>query len=189
MELPTVPTDNLYKFTAIVGLLMFAAGLLVPAYVELEYIKVKTRFDAVENDIDFRLNIIKDEAEWNRSLHKIISDAREAGINAMPNQTAKERELALAADARAVKEAEAILAEGQRINGQLLALKHESVPQAEQAALTDYLNVLRHVLHWISGFFVVGGITLASLGFRLWFVRLQNPLDKLVASRKASRRP
>lgn len=182
MDMPTVPTDNLYKFMAIVGLLMVAAGLLVPAYVELEYIKIKTRYDAAMQDYDRRFKIMKDEAEWNSTLHKIISEAREAGIKAMPNQTAKEKQRALAADAKAAKEAEALTAEGKKILEQIEALLHEMAPQAEQAALSDYLRLVRLVVRIVGVVFVIGGGILAAFGFRLWFVRLQRPLDKQVAA-------
>src|SRR6266513_1794967 len=37
MDIPTVPTDNLYKFMAIIGLLLVVVGIFLPLYFEFRY--------------------------------------------------------------------------------------------------------------------------------------------------------
>ena len=126
--IPTVPTDNLYKFMAIVGLLMVAAGLVVPAYFDLEYIKIKTRYDVAELDWTRRAKMLQEEAEFKKELHDIVSSGRKALIEELQKpHTAKEREALLANEAIHKAEDEKLAAERAQIIAQVAAVPSRSL--------------------------------------------------------------
>ena len=56
MEIPQIPTDNLYKFLALFGIVIMAAYLIVPMYFDQQFqvraIQAQAEADAVQAKID-----------------------------------------------------------------------------------------------------------------------------------------
>jgi hypothetical protein len=71
ITIPTPPTDNLYKFLAISGVILVAVSLFTPAVVENEG---QDRGTPLKKDLTDFLKRTKDESGHERELIKLIGD-------------------------------------------------------------------------------------------------------------------
>lgn len=142
MILPTLPTDNLYKFIALSGLVILLFSVVYPY-------KLVT---------DLELKAV--EAGTQVKLLELESAAIEREIYVME----KEKE-----PARDEVEALRLRHEQNKIN----SIKIEG----EQERLSVLLKQLRTAFNSLM-FGVLFGCVLAYIGFYLWYVRVQRPLDK-----------
>jgi len=133
MDVPTIPTDNLYKFMAIVGLLMIAAAILIPQYYMLERFKAEIRYDATTSDRHDRVKVLQDGAAF------IVEQKKKAGAELTATQnrmdtarTPQERESARTTNLRAYEEFQALDAQFYKRIEQVQDLLKEEAQQAEQ---------------------------------------------------------
>lgn len=185
-----VPTDNLYKFLAIAGLLLFATGALVPEYMRLEYLKAQavhtTQLMATESatrDVEREFNAVVMQyatqinvpiAELEQQIREASSQAERTRLNRRLAQL-RERTVALRADLD--KKFREITAAGDKAQQErMLAQKTSGV------LVREYKHWLEQIQRWKPVVMSVGGV-LILLGFFLWWSRLQRHQDAELKAR------
>jgi hypothetical protein len=102
MEMPTLPTDNLYKFMAIAGLLLFAATMYFPAMLQIQLddqlIQNNESANALAADLEFTQikiartkqivtnSIFQQEGKYTHSTDKLTLSYSESEIKQMVNE-------------------------------------------------------------------------------------------------------
>lgn len=189
MDIPTVPTDNLYKFMAIVGLLMIAGGIIFDQYFELELAKLDKTYSVARSENDRKFNqAVNAYAGIDNQLLTLIGaykdKLKEAEVT--PAKAAKDALLKAAAN---------LQRQMNELNSRQEALREKQMEDlvAEDAKLGEkevvvvfYKGRAQAVLV-LAACFVVGGVALTITGFGLWYFRLQRPMDKQIAA--ARRKP
>lgn len=159
MKMP--PTDNLYKFIAITGVIL----VLAPWFILLpEYRAVSARsYDLRREDVALRADVKRENVRLEAVLKRAAElDARRDRL------TPAER-----------AEADRIRADSlQQLAGGELQVKvaQESLQAEEIDALTTDLDKLLNVGGWTSA----TGIILAGIGFQLWYRRVQRYEDQAI---------
>lgn len=142
MTLPSIPTDNLYKFLALSGLILAGfSGTFLPLQIH------KTKLKVIE--VEAEMQIIGQERE---SIGWEISRLKEIEYPT-PEQIA-------------------IIQDRHEENAKRLILAESARKQLE------YLVRLYSLLSGLSGVGLVLGLIMATVGFTLWYTRVQRPLDK-----------
>ena len=152
-SIPQLPTDNLYKFVALSGVLLMLAGLIVPTVAQY-------RMGSTLRLLDHQNRISHEITERTDAASKA---AREASKNI---KTREQAESVLAMERRVSKMIDSS-------NAQIGAAK-DIIAEAQD--YKDYLDLLL-LVGALS--FVLGGL-LAWWGFSCWYERLQKPLDAWV---------
>ena len=148
----TPPTDSLYKFMAIFGLVALAWSLTFPAQKQAEY-------HVLEFELDAELKTLAAQTE---KLNALFEDLKAQQANFESN-SAEWRELE-------IKKRDAHIA-------LLKASEPVAVKQGKLGALQD--NTKKFSLLEQVGYMI--GITLSILGFTLWYFRIQRHLDVKLA--------
>lgn len=176
MPLPKIPTDNLYKFVAIIGILFILIGLSIPliTYMNLNAIAQNTeaeyKRDSIRNQMIEPQNIFFDnvdstlfldnEKELSRKLSKHIIDSATYWINKTKDFYSLGLKHAIRHDP---------------LRNRLL--NHEIVNNK----MEYYTMPNNSILLVISLFLIIPGIYLASWGFKNWYNKLQKPMDQWYA--------
>jgi hypothetical protein len=164
------PTDNLYKFLAIFGLLVAAFSIYVPLLRYMEFNRLQLRADAIYGPMLDPLRVISDEsmAELECSIYQ--AHLREKTKPPTPDPCPKVAQAkATAVPARA---------EVARLRLQLAPLEVERSSVWQEYVLFLYVGVFGLAL----------GIAMCVSGFWLWYVRLQRHLDASVKAQAISAR-
>lgn len=154
MILPTIPTDNLYKFMALSGLTLLILSVAAP-----EFLKYKLRVDEYHASTDRKILDIDIENNYER-IEKIkvkmdIVQQKQSGI-ASP------------------EEVEDLLNKAFKANteNRKLEVKYE-----EYSRLIEYKKGIYEMLktyQYVGAFF---GVALGFLGFIFWYLRVQRKSD------------
>jgi hypothetical protein len=187
------PTDSLYKFMAISGLLMVGFGVGYPFSQliklereaehlrgEMERLKIETRYndkdvDALEQETE---SLKKDIAEYTKEINSIRrrrTRLADAAITEIDNRLTRARERLLRkADAsrERLKQIELTTADLEA-NSRMLSNAH------------SYIKALRVVGLILAPF----GLFWQLVGFLLWWHRIQSPLDKILKRDADTPRP
>jgi len=207
-EIPQIPTDNLYKFVSLSGVLMLLVGFAVPAFVRYRAMEVELAllaqyesraarhtqaFNQFSNAIDLmgRANLQELErrqAEATTDLaRKRESLARlENRPVPHPNLQASPRQTTVIPDAPApdaFRHAEAMADSAKVV---LDSLETHSVAAAERVAEME--KQFFGFFAWAGFALAFAGTLLAAWGFRNWYIRLQKPLDDIVRHDAEGRR-
>lgn len=150
-DLLSLPTDNLYKFMAISGLVILIISLIFPFY-----FKKKFTFRIYEIRKNHNINMIKKEG-IERKVSKL-----EDGLKQVRSQ----------ADLDEISESsEQIVSE----QNQLSFILEDTDCELKK------IEYLSDSVKFLNGFSVIGtlsGLVLTSFGFYLWYIKLQSFLDK-----------
>jgi len=207
-DIPQIPTDNLYKFVSLSGVLMLLVGFAVPAFVRYRAMEVELAllaqyesraarhtqaFNQFSNAIVLmgRANLQELErrqAEATTDLaRKRESLARlENRPVPHPNLQASPRQTTVIPDAPApdaFRHAEAMADSAKVV---LDSLETHSVAAAERVAETE--KEFFGFFAWAGFALAFAGTLLAAWGFRNWYIRLQKPLDDIVRHDAEGRR-
>jgi hypothetical protein len=160
------PTDNLYKFLAIFGLLLFGFSVYVPLQ----------RLDEYSREV----------AKWNAAWGPLIVRARSADDDARAElecAIAKRRGPAIRKETlEYCREVESKSAQSK------LAAKNLAIAMEELSGGKEMLEYLKRQFALYSSIGIAGaiiGAMLIFLGFYLWYVRTQRPLDMAIRSSSA----
>lgn len=153
--LTAIPTDNLYKFMSIVGMIIFLFAITVP-----EWFRRKNTFQAFEIRRDHEINKI-----LNEEIGREIEESK-AELNAL-----KETPIGSKTDPINIKEALSEISkkmtevqiQDRRINCELDKLGY----------LKDRIRYLKYIQLTL----VCSSLVLLSFGFYLWYIKLQAYLD------------
>lgn len=194
MQLPTIPTDNLYKFLAISGLTLF---LVSPLYYHIfgRSVELETIAIIKENNLfDLEIKTFREDMEANNRKRERLTERGiklEAELTAiLPSSQAKDtKQKEIKADL--VKNYEDEMLE--QINEQKIIslkqeelyskLKEQSKQNIEIDAETQKLLVdsrYLKALWWTSQFGFLLGLSLFFGGLYLWYIRVQKFQDKIL---------
>ena len=173
-EIPQIPTDNLYKFVSLSGVLMLLVGFAVPAFV---------RYRAMEVEL-----ALLAQYESRAARHSQALDQFSNAIDAMEHANFQELERRRAAkpDAPApdaFRHAEAMADSAKVV---LDSLETHGLAAAERVARAE--EQFFAFFAWAGFALAFAGTLLAAWGFRNWYVRLQKPLDDIIRHDAEGRR-
>lgn len=172
MNLPSIPTDNLYKFCAVTGVVLLLFGTTFP---------IQKIFDT-QDDLDLArteskifmvqaANLSEELVSLEYDVNSLEKDITEAKTNP---DTANFGFLRSSSSAAAIK---------------LAAVKekrHElAIFNMRQQGNLDHLkNLFQRLWLYVSAgaIFIISGLNLAFFGFSRWYYRVQKPADDLLLS-------
>ena len=177
MTIPNLPTDNLYKFTALSGVILIIFSLYYPREklyeTRLKIIDVGYKMKVLEakrriisKSIDENSRELK---SFNRELNKIFEKIENRKIKGEDSKTIisdlkKKRSYHLKKHLKADHK----LAELELYGLKILKLQKE----------TEMLNDIYVSRAFISIFINIFGIIMAFIGFKLWYTRVQKCIDR-----------
>ncbi len=205
MNIPNLPTDNLYKFLALFGLVLFLFCNIYPTTklnkVEEEVIKIKTEIGEIDLEIDFLEEEIDkyeediEEAEMTISEYQ-FSDTTASKINAenlARNLQSKDYRDYLEFiykykdDIFPVHKLQReIQAKREKINQKRNKIKLRLYRSMREREIVSQKNsdIIKLAWGWAIGSSI--GFTMMFFGFRLWYKKVQKPIDeKMVAEIKS----
>ena len=214
-EIPQIPTDNLYKFVSLSGVLMLLVGFAVPAFVRYRAMEVELAllaqyesraarhtqaFNQFSNAIDLmgRANLQElerrqaeattDLARQRESLARLENRLAQVENRpvAHPNLQASPRQTTVIPDAPAPDAFRHAEAMADSAKVVLDSLETHSVAAAERVAETE--KQFFGFFAWAGFALAFAGTLLAAWGFRNWYIRLQKPLDDIVRHDAEGRR-
>ena len=169
--IPTIPTDNLYKFCAVSGLVLLLFGATFPVQ---ELFETQNDIDQITTKVEIqRLQVAyfkEDSQRANSDLNRLEKDTNAAA--ASPH----------AADVPWLK---ARLVTVSTTLGTVHKQGHElAIANAKLDGDVTHLVRLSHRM-WLyiaaAALFMLGGSRLAFFGFARWYLCLQKPTDDLLA--------
>lgn len=170
MNLPSIPTDNLYKFCAISGVVLLLFGATFPVQKlfdtqnNLDHVKTEGKILTVQ--ISY---LRKDTKRLNSDVDSLEKDTTAAEANPGAEDLPSLR----ARSATAGTTLSAVDKEGRQLA--IVSIKQQG-----------NLDHLRHLVQrmWLyvaaAAAFILGGLELAFFGFRRWYYRVQKPADELL---------
>ena len=181
MDIFTPPTDNLYKFMALSGIVLILAGVIVPPVffqqTGMEYLAQLRSSDELgvqEKFVKERLDTLKSR-EQQASSEKDKLQQRLDKLKPTSNSTEADRLEARIKEANHEIESIADSAYELRLN---LELKRAQFKYEETVSLNRLRTSRQFVLvGWVLG---LVGVFLSFVGFRRWYKRLQKFQDQLV---------
>ncbi len=156
------PTDNLYKFLAIFGLLVAGFSIYIPLQRYVEFNRLSNRASAVYGDMLGQIIALDDEAKAHAECTVIEAQKREAGKPYKFDSC----------DPTGAPKAKANLArnEVRRLKAKAQPLDTERTSTWQEYVPFLYLGIIGGTL----------GIAMCIGGFYLWYIRLQKHLDAAV---------
>ncbi|TMP39074.1 hypothetical protein [Pseudoalteromonas rubra] len=157
MQLPSIPTDNLYKFLSISGIWIFLIFLFIPQYLlHITYEKVR--------EIKIESSIIFLELEGIEEQQRALKDLIAAEENKMNNNEKAKTDHLESKLTDIIKFTKDL---------QIARIKHE----AKTEEIKYYYSKLIK-LDAIQSYGVFGGVFISLLGFILWYFMIQRVDDK-----------
>lgn len=198
MKLFEIPTDNLYKFMALSGIMMLIVSL-IPFYHSYELKLEAIRLNGEIKTLNVQINYLSEDlSELNKEVSALYkeTDSIKRQLGALDANEAVGIKQALSDDEKVeiIKRSEEItkkateqkskLLQYQEINRkqELTSIKHDNEIQKQKFLLFVIWNELI-----IGTLGLLFGIILSYKGFLLWYKKLQVPLDKIV-QRKLNQR-
>jgi len=167
IPLPKVPTDNLYKFLALSGVLLIVFGAYWPAYEEDKWFA--------------RVDALRERAAVNKARNDIdrseVWKALEGRMKALTKPT--ERDVAYAEFAK-VKESYEAEIHAEAADRQ--AWKEEAARNSVEAEVVERMGRQALTRHQICLFLMGLGCLLAVFGFTRWYFKIQVHLDRAYAA-------
>jgi len=184
MEIPTPPTDSLYKFAAIGGIILMVAALYI-SYRTVHDLrereaKLKTEMMVREVDLEERKERRKENAE---GIHRILeaTEQLEKEVDQLPSRPPasalegeKKKSALIRADLQTLRVAEAReVANREALSRQLATLEGNS--EAMGRSLPDF-----ELIQIICGCLGCFGALCTVWGFKDWRQKIQGPQDELL---------
>ena len=151
MQLPSLPTDNLYKFIALSGLVLLVTAIVVPVKIQDEIDKDFARLVLIQQ-VKIDLAVL----EWNQAGSPPKTLTTEEAIEKW-RSSQKEKKEELQSRLRKLE-----------VSGADAEFEYYSAIRVRKR--------WRRIAYCIGAI----GILLMCIGFRLWYVRLQKYQDKII---------
>lgn len=164
------PTDNLYKFLAILGLVVFGFSWYVPLQRLEEHNREVAKWNAAWGPIIGRAQELDDSAR--AELDCVIARARGTAARKSTSKDCSEVESKSAQSKLAARD---------------LARAMEELRSGKE--MLDYLGKQFVIYRNLGIVFGTGGLLSCVVGFWLWYVRLQKPLDLANRNARSSTSP
>ena len=169
LPFPSLPTDNLYKFVAIAGLILCLAS---PVYYQLFYV------DLLLKNIELRAEMTKmekDTDDWQEDLEELKMELKllEASKNS-PNVD---------------RQVEQFRAAQREFRNKERAIVRSVIDRKKFGDSVQVYNDRLTIVRVIAVTMFILGLCLLSGGARLWYMRVQKPQDKILAKEAADAAP
>lgn len=170
MNLPSIPTDNLYKFCAVSGVVLLLFGATFPVQ---KLFETQNNVDRARTEINILAQQVAFLAEDQGSLHADLSELENKTDAAVAN-LASANLPSLRARTATVRKTVNTVSENRR---QLLL---------SSIRLKGNVDHATHLIHrmWLyiagAAMFMFGGLALSRFGFMRWYDRVQKPADELL---------
>jgi hypothetical protein len=166
MNIPSIPTDNLYKFSALIGTIIVFLSLYVPYILSSELSKQISYLELKGKTLDAEIDYFSDKVQ---AVEKIIDNSI-ADQKGLRKHDPNKLELHYSEN-----ELKVFLSE-------LIELKKSSaISRAEEKNLlseTKRLNSEYQLIQNISRSSIIFGLVLACFGYILWYFRIQIYQDR-----------
>jgi hypothetical protein len=168
--MPEIPTDNLYKFVALSGILMMLVGFAVPPLI---------RYRAMQADLALLAQYKAENARRSRALDQmsraidVLESANGQALEAARNFRAPDTSKREVDDP--TKTADAIADSAKAVTD---SLEQEDIESLDRSVEADREFFAFFV--WLGWGLAFAGTLMAIWGFRNWYVKLQKPLDDIV---------
>jgi hypothetical protein len=207
-EIPQIPTDNLYKFVSLSGVLMLLVGFAVPVFLRYRAMEVElallaqyesraARHTQAFNQFSYAIDLMeransqeleRRQAEATTDLARLKNRLAQVENRPVPhpNLQASPRQTTVIPDAPApdaFRHAEAMADSAKVVFD---SLETHSVAAAERVAETE--KEFFGFVAWAGFALAFAGSLLAAWGFRNWYIRLQKPLDDIIRHDAEGRR-
>ena len=176
MELPTPPTDNLYKFMAIAGLLVFAASIYFPFQfafrIHDEVMQCEESLAVLQADVDYT---IEKKREIDSIIHNTI--LRQQGLDS---------------NSPSIFITTYSMDEIKQMKNMTSELNHQNA--LNLAKIESCINRLKSY-QWQYGFLALAqalllmySLRITKKGFNLWYSRIQKYIDLEMRGKNANRK-
>jgi hypothetical protein len=176
MNLPSIPTDNLYKFMALSGILLVIAAFIPQHW----YYNLQIEYQELDGEANILM--LKNEKlilEGKKIVREHEKLTREGGIlfKELAKRTTKEL-------GEMTKEYDKILLETAEKAEKRANISYENKIAAERLLTLKKILVLKrrriNLYMWIANINFSTGILLTIWGFGLWYFKLQKYQDKII---------
>lgn len=165
MNIPNLPTDNLYKFLSLAGIVVV---IMAVYFTVTKVSEVSDKIMDVQEGQDIVSENIKSLERLVELLEKIVDNS----IAELKGERKKDdKKLELVYSESEIKN---LMSE---IRDSLAKIGVEKVRvEANTKRLTELHERSKKISHW-GVFFIAIGMIMANFGFYLWYTRVQKPLD------------
>lgn len=178
----TPPTDNLYKFMAVSGIVLVLAGVIAPPLFFLqagmEYIAQRRGSDELRAHEEFVAQRLKtlELREQRARDEKINLQQRLEGLNSVSNSSEVDKVQGLIKEVNRELESIADSSDELTLN---LALKRAQIKYEDTVSTNRrFLSRLFLLIGFVAG---LVGVFISFVGFRRWYKRLQQFQDRVTA--------
>jgi len=198
MEIPNLPTDNLYKFMATSGVVIVIVGFLMNYYGTKDSIselnKIKTENCLLEFDIenlkksDSLISIELDKLESDFKKYDLVNDSIHEKINIAEIKSfykeQKNRDLFVFLNTYRgdifpeIRKLEEIKLKRAKRDELEQSIKRNEILLNERYRIWESANSRMNILIWMWSIFNGIGALIASIGFILWYRRVQKYMDQ-----------
>jgi hypothetical protein len=168
MTIPSLPTDNLYKFIALSGLVLMLFSATYPVHQVFELRERKAQTDEEVEVLRIEVTALMEKvARLEKEVDAFDKETKEARETDRDKDLVKSRAAEFRARSAEIRQANLEL----EMRSARLAVKHR--------LLSDIAtNVLIVIV--VLGVFGTAGLFMASWGFRAWYFRVQRLQDLLL---------
>lgn len=174
MNMPNVPTDNLYKFLSISGLIILFFAIVLPQYaifqLEMRLIDAKTN----QEKFEIEREMVK------TSIDRVMLEQQVNDTVLMLSEVSGESSSKL--EATKIKE---LLAEHERLAVEINKLNQLAMSQIDQSAINEKNKLMLSRIKSLSSlsvFMMLIGVLVTILGFSMWYYKTQRFLDSAISS-------
>jgi hypothetical protein len=187
MSIIQPPTDNLYKFMAISGLLIFGFFLVWPTLqifqLSRETIQLQGEMDALDVEVDIISESITNLKKEDALLEKRTADLRKRVQNlaTLPKKVLKSKGINIEAESDRLHQDEITIikkAEELREKNDLLRIKNVELITKRKLLESALAHFRTEVIMLFVGAIV--GLLLSTWGFWLWYFRVQRFQDMII---------
>ncbi|MHC4738741.1 MAG: hypothetical protein ACYS9Y_07535 [Planctomycetota bacterium] len=165
MNLPQLPTDNLYKFVALSGIALIILSMM-PHYYTFKTFPESYQFNIEMEQLKKRIEWLQDDA---KEIQKERDELR-GNLPKLEKDVVKTQ----------WQELQAKVSEYKKAYREIEMLKIQFFYKAKQEIHISILMIAA-TLYGLS--LTIGGIIMAYKGFKLWYIRLQIPQDVIIQNK------
>lgn len=184
MQIPSLPTDNLYKFMALSGVFLTIVFLLLTIYSiylkEVKTLEIENRLSIAHLNLKIYEDFSKDELDYIESLSKIIKEKKETMDNMIknPNALSFDNYNTFLNDKKEIYvEIHKTKTKSNEFMSKYQLEAQENINNEKELHIIEYFYKIFLFIYFIG---ISAGIYLAYKGFSLWKTKLQNYLDNNV---------
>lgn len=175
MQLPNLPTDNLYKFVALTGLILFvlatASAIIVPYHLHMQFLKLNSDMAILCDEQSFLIEKMKSDNEGYKSYCEYL-------------ETVKKRKSKKRGDKIIENyfdsDSKEFLAITEKRDQTILEVRKKRLLIEHQTEVLKYLERETPIVFWVCFALSNLGIIMSAMGFIFWYKRHQVYQDRII---------